>query len=180
VWITSVGENTSNACVESIKIHSHIPSAITWFGEALGHPPPFVHQGTAILFSTTFRYSLISLIELAAQDRTLQARQIADKYDLSHHYLSVVLRELRLLGLVESSKGNRGGYRLVRRADEVNLLDLYNSLAGGHSELPTTKGDQPGSPADAWLEQLIQNWSQDLKSVSLLDLCKFPVQTANE
>jgi len=24
-----------------------------------------------------------------------------------------------------------------------------------------------GSPADAWLEQLIQNWSQDLKNVSL-------------
>jgi hypothetical protein len=42
------------------------------------------------------------------------------------------------------------------------------------------KKDPMGSPADAWLEQLIQNWSQDLKNVSLLDLCKFPVQTANE
>ena len=132
------------------------------------------------MFSTTFRYSLISLVELAAENRTLQARQIADKYDLSHHYLSVVLRELRLLGLVESSKGNRGGYRLAQRADTINLLDLYNSLAGGNGDNPIIKNEQPGSPADAWLEQLTKNWSHDLKTISLLDLCEHPTNLAKQ
>jgi Rrf2 family protein len=132
------------------------------------------------LFSTTFRYSLISLVELAVENRTLQARQIADKYDLSHHYLSVVLRELRLLGLVESSKGNRGGYRLAQRAETINLLDLYNSLAGGNSDNPIIKNDQPGSPVDAWLEQLTNNWSHDLMTISLLDLCVPPTNLAKQ
>jgi Rrf2 family protein len=132
------------------------------------------------LFSTTFRYSLISLVELAAETRTLQARQIADKYDLSHHYLSVVLRELKLLGLVESSKGNRGGYRLAQRANTINLLDLYNSLAGGNGDNPINKNEQSGSTADAWLEQLTKNWSHDLKTISLLDLCKLPVNLAKQ
>lgn len=132
------------------------------------------------MFSTTFRYSLISLVELAVENRTLQARQIADKYDLSYHYLSVVLRELRLLGLVESSKGNRGGYRLAQRAETINLLDLYNSLAGGNSDNPIIMNDQPGSPADAWLEQLTNNWSHDLMTISLLDLCVPPTNLAKQ
>jgi len=66
------------------------------------------------LFSTTFRYALISLVELAVEARTLQARQIAAKFALSPHDLAVVLRDLRRLGLVESIKGNQGGYRLCR------------------------------------------------------------------
>lgn len=119
-------------------------------------------------------------MELAAENRTLQARQIADKFNLSHHYLSVVLRELRLLGLVESSKGNRGGYRLAKRADTINLLDLYNSLAGGNGDNPIIKSDQPGSPADAWLEQLTKNWCRDLKNISLLDLCELPTNLAKQ
>jgi len=123
---------------------------------------------------------LISLVELALENRTLQARQIADKYDLSHHYLSVVLRELRLLGLIESSKGNRGGYRLAQRADTINLLDLYNSLAGGNGDNQININKQPGSPADAWLKQLTKNWSHDLKTISLLDLCEHPTNLAKQ
>ena len=118
---------------------------------------------------------MISLIELATSERTLQAREIADQHDLSLHYLSAVLRELRLLGLVESIKGNRGGYRLLPPATGVNLLDLYNSLAGGHAELTKIQNDKTGSPADAWLERLTQNWSQELKNICIKDLCQFPV-----
>lgn len=74
------------------------------------------------MFSTTFRYALICLLELAQAEETLQAARIARKFDLSPHYLSVVLRELRRLGLIESQKGNRGGYRLLVAADAINLL----------------------------------------------------------
>ncbi len=61
------------------------------------------------MISTTFRYSLISQVELTREALILQTRQIATQFELSPHYLSVVLRELRRLGLVESVKGNRGG-----------------------------------------------------------------------
>jgi len=124
------------------------------------------------VFSTTFRYSLISLVELAREDRILQSRQIAAKFELSPHYLSVVLRDLRRLGLVESIKGNRGGYRLLRPAEEINLLDLYSSLAGSDSNAYTTKDTPEPSPADAWLLNLGERWSRDLAEVSVVDLCR--------
>ncbi len=124
--------------------------------------------------STTFRYSLISLVELARETRILQARQIAERFGLSPHYLSVVLRDLRRLGLVESIKGNRGGYRLLRPAEEINLLELYRSLAGSDDNTMEAEANPGRSPADAWLQNLAERWSQDLAEVSLLDLCREP------
>lgn len=124
------------------------------------------------MFSTTFRYALISLVELARDEGTLQARQIADRHALSAHYLSVVLRELRRLGLVESLKGNRGGYRLSRPAEEINLLDLHTALTGRDSngaEQDAARGD---SPADAWLEGLIARWNSELAAANLRDLSR--------
>ncbi len=126
------------------------------------------------VFSTTFRYSLISLVELAREARILQTRQIADRFELSPHYLSVVLRELRRLGLVESVKGNRGGYRLLRPAAEINLLQLYRSLAGSDGNGLHALAIPARSPADAWLQNLAERWGRDLEAVSLVDLCSEP------
>ena len=126
------------------------------------------------VFSTTFRYSLISLVELAREARILQTRQIAARFELSPHYLSVVLRELRRLGLVESVKGNRGGYRLLRPAAEINLLELYRSLAGSDGNGIQGEASPAPSPADAWLQTLAERWGRDLEAVSLVDLCSEP------
>jgi Rrf2 family iron-sulfur cluster assembly transcriptional regulator len=126
------------------------------------------------VFSTTFRYSLISLVELAREARILQTRQIATRFELSPHYLSVVLRELRRLGLVESVKGNRGGYRLLRPAAEINLLELYRSLAGSDGNGIQGEASPARSTADAWLQNLAERWGQDLANVSLLALCREP------
>ena len=126
------------------------------------------------VFSTTFRYSLISLVELAREARILQTRQIAARFELSPHYLSVVLRELRRLGLVESVKGNRGGYRLLRPAAEINLLELYGSLAGSDGNGIQGEASPERSTADAWLQNLAERWGRDLEAVSLVDLCSKP------
>ena len=126
------------------------------------------------VFSTTFRYSLISLVELAREARILQARQIATRFELSPHYLSVVLRDLRRLGLMESLKGNQGGYRLLRPAEEINLLELYRSLAGSDDNGIQGETSPERSTADAWLQNLAERWSRDLEAVSLLDLCSEP------
>jgi Rrf2 family protein len=126
------------------------------------------------VFSITFRYSLISLVELAREARILQTRQIATRFELSPHYLSVVLRDLRRLGLVESLKGNQGGYRLLRPAEEINLLELYRSLAGSDDNGIQGETSPERSTADAWLQNLAERWSRDLEAVSLLDLCSEP------
>jgi Rrf2 family protein len=115
------------------------------------------------------------LVDLALEEGTLQTRQIAARHSLSSHYLSVVLRELRRIGLVESLKGNRGGYRLSRPAEQINLLDLHLALAGrdgSGAELDAAEGD---SPADAWLVRLSERWNAELAAASLRDLDRDPL-----
>lgn len=134
------------------------------------------------VFSTTFRYGLISLLELAAAEELLQAGTIAARHQLSQHYLSVVLADLRRLGLVHSQKGKNGGYRLVRPPGEVNLLALYRALAGcsavDESLLDQADADADGGQAaavprkgaDAWLQAMSRRWSAELAATSLADL----------
>jgi Rrf2 family protein len=127
------------------------------------------------LFSTTFRYALICLLELAESEEALQASRIAGKFRLSPHYLSVVLRELRRLGLIESQKGNRGGYRLLLPAERINLLALHRSLAGSSATLepalePHSESGPPEGAADRWLKGIAQRWSSELAATSVADL----------
>jgi Rrf2 family protein len=127
------------------------------------------------LFSTTFRYAHICLLELAQAEENPQAARIARKFALSPHYLSVVLRELRRLGLIESQKGNRGGYRLLVPADAINLLFLHRSLAGSTpypeaDPKPPTKNGPPQRAADRWLQEVAQRWSAKLAATTVQDL----------
>ncbi|MEB3256108.1 MAG: Rrf2 family transcriptional regulator [Synechococcaceae cyanobacterium] len=137
------------------------------------------------MFSTTFRYALISLLELAGGEETLQARIIARRHGLSVHYLAVVLRDLRRQGLIDSQKGNRGGYRLLRPAEDINLLHLYRSLAGASSEEETAAGqaDADGDSrlggAQGWLQLLAERWARDLGTTTLAGVCRWDASLAD-
>ena len=137
------------------------------------------------MFSTTFRYALISLLELAGGEETLQAGIIARRHGLSVHYLAVVLRDLRRQGLIDSQKGNRGGYRLLRPAEEINLLHLYRSLAGASSDEDSAvtsdagDGHTPLGGAQGWLQQLAERWAGDLGATTLADVCRWDSAVAD-
>ncbi len=135
------------------------------------------------MFSTTFRYALISLLELAGGEETLQAGIIARRHGLSVHYLAVVLRDLRRQGLIDSQKGNRGGYRLLRPAEEINLLHLYRSLAGASSDEDLSEVADDGvsrlTGAQGWLQQLAERWAGDLGATTLADVCRWDSAVAD-
>lgn len=135
------------------------------------------------VLSTTFRYGLISLLELAGEQELIHASTIAARHNLSQHYLSSVLADLRRLGLVQSQKGKKGGYRLLREPQDVNLLVLYQSLAGSaelaavdaqEAAADSLKSDQHDLPstsgAEVWIQALCQRWCQELATTTLADL----------
>lgn len=78
-------------------------------------------------------YGLRCLLELARQPEggplTIQA--IARAEGLSSDYAAKLLRELRRGGLVASTRGAAGGYRLARPASEVSVWDAIQVLGGG-------------------------------------------------
>ena len=76
-------------------------------------------------------YGLRCLLELArhgASPRTIQ--EIAAAEGLSPDYAAKLLRELRRGGLVESTRGAAGGYRLARAAHAITAWDAIGVLGG--------------------------------------------------
>jgi Rrf2 family protein len=76
-------------------------------------------------------YGLRCLLELARHDsrpRTIQ--QIAEAEGLSPDYAAKLLRELRRGGLVESTRGAAGGYRLARGAGAITAWEAIATLGG--------------------------------------------------
>lgn len=77
-------------------------------------------------------YGLLAMSHLAAQpaDRLLSARQIAQECRVPLSLLMNAMKVLAGVGYVESVRGPRGGYRLARRPEDVNLADLVATLEG--------------------------------------------------
>lgn len=76
-------------------------------------------------------YGLRCLLELARHDaepRTIS--QVAEAEGLSPDYAAKLLRELRRAGLVESTRGAAGGYRLARGAGAITAWDAIAALGG--------------------------------------------------
>jgi len=73
--------------------------------------------------------------------------QIADREGISAVYAAKLMRQLRLAGLVRSTRGASGGYTLARAADRITVWDAIRAL--DESFLPETPcGCQPEDRLD--------------------------------
>ena len=77
-------------------------------------------------------YGLRCLLQVAGVegDRLVQISTIAEAEGLSSDYTAKLLRVLRQGGLVESTRGAAGGYRLARPADQITVWEAVEVLDG--------------------------------------------------
>lgn len=78
------------------------------------------------MLSLTSEYALRAMVYLAQHeaDWPVTGKQIAKDAGIPPKYLSKVLGDLARAGVLEGTRGKRGGFRLVRSASEVPLLDV--------------------------------------------------------
>ena len=75
-------------------------------------------------------YAVRALAYLAAQplDRVIGSREITQKQDIPSHYLSKIMKDLVVTGLVRSHVGCRGGFSLAKPADAISLKEVYEAV----------------------------------------------------
>ncbi len=101
--------------------------------------------------STRVHYGLRAMTELARsfrEDKLLSIAEIARNEGLPLAYLEQLVGELRRAGLVEGTRGVRGGYRLARAPEAITVGEIYRVLEGEVAPVDCTAEDYlPGSCA---------------------------------
>ena len=82
--------------------------------------------------STRARYGLRALVDIGVygENEAVPIQSIAERQNISESYLEQLVAMLKKAGLVESTRGAYGGYRLGRPAGEISVGDVLRVLEG--------------------------------------------------
>jgi Rrf2 family protein len=119
-------------------------------------------------------YALIALGYLAErQDRVVSAREIARGFNLPEALLMNILKSLQGDGILRSTRGKHGGYRIAGDLEEISLYELIRVLEGkvepgcDHEEAAArVRGNWKPAPIRAIQSKMMQF----LRDVTLADL----------
>ena len=130
------------------------------------------------MITTRGRYALRVLCDIAdySGDGYVSLKEICERQDVSRKYLENIMNSLAKAGLVESSKGKSGGYRLIKSASDYSLGEILRvtegdlapvSCAGNCSEPCSHMEGCPTHPVWEGLNNVINEY---LDGVSLADI----------
>jgi Rrf2 family protein len=139
-----------------------------------------IKQGVFMRLSTRARYGVRLMLELALnynKGNTL-LKNIAKKEGISEKYLSHLVIPLKARGLIVSSRGAHGGYRLAKLPSDINLKSVVQTLEGGLSlvecvDNPSICGRVSNCPTRTVWEILDKKISDTLSLITLEDLISF-------
>ncbi len=82
------------------------------------------------MISSTVEYALRAMVNLSALGPEMAANSetIAASTGVPQGYLSKILRDLVVAGLVVSQRGPNGGFSLARPPEQITMLDVVNAV----------------------------------------------------
>ena len=130
------------------------------------------------VFSRSADYALRALLVLAREGRAgrfLGAKEVADAIGAPRNYMGKVLNALAKAGLLSSSRGPAGGFRLAKEPESISVgvvADLFGSLASNPRCLNGNAACNPARPCAAhrlWVDVLAAQRAP-LDSTTVADL----------
>jgi Rrf2 family protein len=113
-------------------------------------------------------------------DRALTASRLAEFHGVPAAYLAKAMQALSREGLVETSPGRRGGYRLGRSAATITLLDIVLAVEGDDPAFRCQEIRKRGSVQSerytpmcsiaAAMQRAERAWRAELASVTVADI----------
>ena len=82
--------------------------------------------------STKGRYALRMLCDLALhyEDGFISLKDIAERQSISKKYLEQIVPLMNKSGLLKTNCGNKGGYMLANKPDEITVGDVLRATEG--------------------------------------------------
>lgn len=113
------------------------------------------------------------MMELAQHfgEGPISLKSIAQKHDLSEHYLEQLVAPLRNAELVKSVRGAYGGYIITKNPEEITAGDIIRVLEGPISPVEFEEEEDPAK-RNLWLK-IRDAISEVLDSTTLQDLISY-------
>ncbi len=128
-----------------------------------------------MIFNLATGYALQALAGLPESGEYALTRDLAERLELPSPYLAKILQNLARAGILESSRGPKGGYRLARKADQISVekilfaLEGEDALNGCVMGFPVCDASHPCPMHDAWTAVKTQ-MEASIISTTLADL----------
>lgn len=116
----------------------------------------------------------LAALELARRHRNPQPvclKTIAEEHKISSQFLVQILLQLKRAGLVRSTRGSSGGYRLAADPQDISLLQIIEAMEGSSADR-TTATDNPIAQVffDSWAS-VAEEQRNRLADLTLEKLC---------
>lgn len=129
--------------------------------------------------SAATKYAIRAVCHLAGccDGAPVQAREIAEALSIPYHFLSKILQDLARKGVLVSTKGPGGGFRLVRPPEETSLYDVISVVEGPLSDTECMLGldrcsDEARCPMHDFWKSYRSTFRSKMESISLVDVVR--------
>lgn len=124
-------------------------------------------------YSNATNYALHTMVHLirVPQENTIGVQELAEIQKLSPTYLSKILTKLTKAGLIESTPGVKGGYKVARSHQEVSFFDVIKAIEGD-TNLFDCSIHHEGCLIENVMRRAEENMKEELKSKLLIDIVK--------
>jgi len=141
---------------------------------AVGYDGPHLPALPLMNLNAKTEYACLAMLELAQHfdsGEPVQVRRIAERHGIPSPFLVQILQDLKRQGLVSSTRGAAGGYRLTRSPLKITLAEVLE-VVEGHAE-PSTCASSASPLAPVLLEvcnELSAVRRERLEAIALADL----------
>ncbi|MDU4694475.1 MAG: Rrf2 family transcriptional regulator [Paenibacillus sp.] len=125
-------------------------------------------------YSKATDYALHTMLFLAAAtpQKPMGVQQLAERHKVSPTYLSKILTKLVKAGMIESTPGANGGYRLKRDWENISFLDIIHAIEGTASLFDCSFEHGPDCPIQKVVLSAEEKMEEQLRNQKISELVK--------
>jgi Rrf2 family protein len=125
-------------------------------------------------YSKATDYALHTMLFLVAAtpNKPVGVQQLAEQQDVSPTYLSKILTKLVKAGMIESTPGVNGGYRLKRNWENISFLDIIQAIEGSASLFDCSFNHGPECPIQQVVLLAEEKMEEHLRNQTMSELAK--------
>ena len=125
-------------------------------------------------YSNATNYALHTMVHLIhlPQDSTIGVQELAEFQKLSPTYLSKILTKLTKAGLIESTPGAKGGYKISKSPNEISFLDVITAIEGDTNLFNCSIHRHEGCLIEEVMRQSEEHMKEELRNRLLIDIVK--------